>query len=95
MQATRYFLSVGAVSVVFLLLLGWNLVLSAPLLADEITTVDRGVGPGDVGRFNTLALVDGQPAISYYDAANDDLKYARFDSTRMCATELFLPLIHD
>jgi uncharacterized delta-60 repeat protein len=41
-------------------------------------TVDTG-GPGTVivGISPSLAVVDGCPAISYYDSTNDDLKYVR------------------
>jgi formylglycine-generating enzyme required for sulfatase activity len=41
-------------------------------------TVDTG-GPGtvDVGVYTSLTVVDGCPAISYFDSTNDDLKYVR------------------
>jgi len=39
-----------------------------------LTTIDS---TGNVGQSTSLAVVDGCPAISYYDVTNDDLKYAR------------------
>jgi len=40
----------------------------------ERTTVDE---PGNVGLYTSLEILpSGQPAISYYDTSNDDLKYA-------------------
>jgi hypothetical protein len=41
----------------------------------QCNTVDSA---GIVGQFNSLAEVGGLPAISYYDATNQDLKYARY-----------------
>jgi len=40
----------------------------------HISTADS---VGDVGTHTSLAVVDGSPAISYYDNTNDDLKYVR------------------
>jgi hypothetical protein len=41
------------------------------------TTVDIGVDPASVGAHASLAVVNGNPAISYYDSANFGLKYVR------------------
>ncbi|HBJ87066.1 MAG TPA: hypothetical protein DDZ88_25045, partial [Verrucomicrobiales bacterium] len=35
---------------------------------------------GDVGEYSSLAVIDGNPAIAYYDDTNDDLKYIRATS---------------
>jgi hypothetical protein len=40
-------------------------------------TVDAGTQSGDVGTFSSQAIVNGHPAIAYYDDSNNDLKYVR------------------
>lgn len=44
----------------------------------QIVTVD---GVGNVGSHTSLVVVNGNPAIAYYDIANQDLKYARSTTT--------------
>jgi hypothetical protein len=39
--------------------------------------VDTGVQSGTVGQYSSQAIVNGNPAISYYDASSGDLKYIR------------------
>jgi len=40
-------------------------------------TVDTGGGTGNVGRYPSMIIVFGRPAISYYDQTNKNLKYVR------------------
>lgn len=40
-------------------------------------TIDNGVNDGGVGSYDSQAIVNGNPAISYYDGTNRDLKYVR------------------
>jgi len=46
---------------------------------DEPETVDGK--DADVGRFASVAVVNGRPAIAYYDATKSDLKYVRAENT--------------
>jgi len=41
------------------------------------TTADSAGAVGQVGQYSSLAVVNGNPAISYYDATNTALKYVR------------------
>ena len=51
-----------------------------------LSTVDSA---GSVGEFTSLAFgPDGQPAISYYDNATGDLKFARFNGSTWTLTTL-------
>jgi hypothetical protein len=45
---------------------------------DTPLTVDS---TGDVGKYASLAVVNGNPAIAYYFDGDDDLKYVRADTT--------------
>jgi len=56
----------------------------------HIKTVDSA---GSVGEYTSLAIVNGNPAISYYDRTNDDLKYVRADDAS--GTSWGPPLIMD
>ena len=50
----------------------------------SLTTVDSA---GDVGMSTSLAIgPDGQPAISYYDNLNRDLKFARYNGNSWSVT---------
>ena len=54
------------------------------LFRSSTTTVD---GAGSVGRHTSLTFgPDGQPAISYRDFSNDDLKFARFSGNSWSLT---------
>ncbi len=46
----------------------------------EAFLIDTVDATGDVGRDVSLAIVDGTPAISYFDNTNIDLKFARNDA---------------
>ena len=50
------------------------LLLSAPGYSWTVVTVDAA---GDVGEGASLLVVNGRPAIAYYDRTNGDLKYVR------------------
>ena len=66
---------------------GENRITSAPMQvlpagSWHTMVVDDGGGTNDVGRNAHLALVGGFPAIAYYDATAQDLKYARAKNAR-------------
>jgi hypothetical protein len=54
--------------------------------------VDTG-GAWQVGEYTSLAIVNGNPAISYYDISNNDLKYVR--ATDASGTTWGTPLVVD
>lgn len=41
------------------------------------TTADSGFQSGDVGRHSSHAIIQGNPAVAYYDASNRAVKFAR------------------
>ena len=48
-------------------------------------------GPGDVGQFASLSMnpaTGGQPHIAYYDATNEELKYATYQGSGNCGLNL-------
>jgi hypothetical protein len=50
----------------------------------NLATVDSA---GSVGSYTSLAFgPDGQPAISYFDSTNNDLKFARFNGSSWTST---------
>lgn len=46
-------------------------------VSSDITPTTLDVGTGVVGKYISHAIVSGNPAISYYDESNGDLKYMR------------------
>lgn len=51
------------------------------------------VSVGNVGYSNSMAVIDGNPAISYYDGGNHDLKYVR--ATNASGTAWSTPITLD
>lgn len=59
------------------LVLVWVLAASAVSAQWTTTVADEGVIGGNVGQYTSNAIVNGNPAIAYYDVDGRDLKYVR------------------
>lgn len=58
-----------------------------------VTTIDSGNGD-NIGRFLSLAVINGQPAVSYFDRDNDQLKYARYNGATWDVTAVTPAMIN-
>jgi hypothetical protein len=67
-------------SIFTIFIAGFIIALCSPALS-HIVTVDTT----NEGAFLSMIVVNGNPAISYYDAANGDLKYVRANDAYGCA----------
>ena len=55
-------------------------------------TIDTGINNAVVGQHTSLEIVNGNPAISYYDATNGDLKYIRAANPSGTSWEMSIPV---
>ncbi len=55
-------------------------------------SITAEVSAGDVGQFTSLAVVNGNPAISYYDVSATDLKYIRSTNATGTAWGAIIPV---